>query len=87
MASLIPQDELTVLKPASEVKEVALAAHILHQFQTAAYNINTAANTGELRAIFIGDMYPEVKSKLEDEGYCVVKDPAAANPTYIISCI
>ena len=47
MAGLIPTDEMTELKSASAVGEVANEAVAIIEKQTVAYAINQAANTGE----------------------------------------
>lgn len=73
MANLIPTDELSTLKSASDVKEVADAAVKIHEEQSVARLINLAANTGEHQAIWEHPLSPELKKVLEGQGYKVTK--------------
>lgn len=78
--SLIPKDEMTELKTASDVKTVADGAVDDIREMEAAYLINSAANTGEHRAVWAKEMPDTLKSTLEGKGYQVLSDNSAADP-------
>lgn len=82
MAGLIPMDELTELKPASEVKVVADSAYSILEEKSVAACINTAANTGEHHVVWQKTLSPEMITKLESKGYRVQRQQHAANPDF-----
>ena len=67
--TLATTEELTVLKPASEAKQVADSAEDTIQLKTVAHLINSAAVTGEYRAILQQKLLPSVKETLLNNGY------------------
>lgn len=79
--SLIPMNEMTVLKSASEVRGVADSAEATLQEMSLAALINNAANTGEYFATWEHPLLDELKEKLEAQGYHVKQDPHAADPS------
>ena len=81
--SLIPADEMTELKNASEVKTVAdNAIATINEMQAAAL-INNAANTGEHVAVWQHEMPATLKQTLEGKGYVVLQDNRAADPSKV----
>ncbi len=82
MSGLIPIDEITELKSASEVSAVADDATAIIEEQTMAAAINKAANTGEHFITWSKPISEELEQKLEDMGYRVVKNVRAANPEF-----
>lgn len=83
MANLIPKEEISELKPASDVRSTALEASKIHEKESVARLINLAANTGELRAIWEHPLSDDLKSELESQGYHVSKKTVAANPNFM----
>lgn len=81
MADLIPIDELTELKSASAVKEVANEAVKIHEKQAVAHVINTAANSGEHSAIYKNALSSEVEELLKAQGYKITRHP---NTDYLV---
>lgn len=75
---LIPLDEMSVLKSASEVKDVAESAIDIQNEMTAAYIINNAANTGQRIAVWGNHMTDTLKSTLEGKGYTVTRNDRGA---------
>lgn len=73
MAELIPTDQISTLKSASEVKEVADAADQIHEEQGIARLINLAANVGQHQAIWKHPMSDEVLKVLKGQGYKVTR--------------
>ena len=65
----VDKDHMTELRSASDSKATATDAVKDTQLEAVAYLINSAANTGEMSAMFQGDLLDEVKSELETEGY------------------
>lgn len=82
MTSLIPMDELTILKSASEVKAVADEAVQIIEQQTMAAAINSAANTGQHSITWSKPISDALKAVLEGQGYTVTKNNRAADPNY-----
>lgn len=80
MASLIPIDEITTLKSASEVKAVADEALKIHEEQTVAALINQAANSGQHSVIWNRPMSEELEKTLKAQGYKILKNMHAADP-------
>ena len=78
--SLIPKEEMTELKTASDVKAVADSAIADQREMEAAYLINSAANTGLHTAVWAKEMPEDLKSTLEGKGYQVLSDNRAADP-------
>ena len=82
MTSLIPMDELTILKSANEVKAVADEAVQIIEQQTMAAAINSAANTGQHSITWSKPISDALKAVLEGQGYIVTKNNRAADPNY-----
>ena len=82
MTSLIPMDELTELKAASEVKAVADEAVQIIEQQTMAAAINSAANTGQHSITWSKPISDALIAVLEGQGYRVTKNNRAADPSY-----
>lgn len=80
MAELIPTEEITELKDASVVAEVAKEAVSIIEKQTVAALINTAANAGEHSVIWNRIMSDELQNTLESHGYKITKNLHAADP-------
>lgn len=80
MASLIPIDEMTTLKSASEVKAVADEALKIQEQQAAAALINQAANAGAHSVIWNRPMSDELEKTLTAQGYKILKNLHAADP-------
>ena len=80
MTGLIPIDEMTTLKSASEVKAVADEAISIHEQQSVAALINQAANSGQHSVIWNRPMTDELKKVLEGQGYKITKNNHAADP-------
>lgn len=80
MAELIPISEISVLRPASEVKAVADEAMQIIEKESIARLINIAANSGQHSAIWEHPMSAEVKTLVEGQGYRVTRVPRAADP-------
>lgn len=81
--ALIPIEEISNLKSASEVKSVADTALDIIEEQQVAKLINIAANAGQHSAMWQHDMSDELKTKLESMGYTVYKKSNAAIPNHI----
>lgn len=73
MAELIPTDQISTLKPASEVKAVADDADKIHEEQGVARLINLAANVGQHSAIYKHPMSDDLLKVLKGQGYKVTK--------------
>lgn len=69
--SLIPREELTTLKPASDVRNVADSAYEIHEEMSLAHDINTAANSGEKSITIVRKLSENLKSKLKAKGYTI----------------
>jgi len=76
---LIPSDEMTTLKPASEVKTIADEAEEILEQQSVAYLINEAANTGSHMVVWSKSISDELKQVLEGQGYKVIKSNTYPN--------
>lgn len=76
---LIPSDEMTTLKSASEVKQVADKAQDILEKQSVAYLINEAANTGSHMVTWPKPMSKELMSVLEAQGYKILKSTTYDN--------
>lgn len=85
--SLIPREELTTLKPASDVRNVADSAYEIHEEMSVAHDINTAANSGEKSITIVRKLSENLESKLKAKGYTITT--ASENYTepycYVIS--
>lgn len=81
MASLIPMDEMTELKDASVVSEVAAEAESIHEEQSVAAVINQAANSGQHSITYSRILSKEIIKKLENRGYIVHANQNAADPS------
>lgn len=69
--SLIPREELTTLKSASEVRSVAESAYEIHEEMSIAHDINTAANSGEKSVAVVRKLSESIVSKLKADGYTI----------------
>lgn len=69
--SLVPKDEMTTLRSASDSRATAQSAEKDIQLQAIAYAINTAANTGLTETMFQSKLLDGVKDELEGKGYTV----------------
>ncbi len=68
MTRIKPED-MTTLQAASTVKTVAEGAVAELEEMSVAHLINTAANTGEYRAVYSKPLSAALKTKLEGQGY------------------
>lgn len=82
MASLIKSEDMIVLKSASEVKTVADEAMKIHEEQSVAYAINSAANSGQHSIIYAHNLSDAIKEVLRGQGYSVTKNGRAADPDF-----
>lgn len=80
MASLIPMDEMTELKSASMVCEVADEAAAIHEEQSIAALINQAANSGQHSVLYSKMISAHMQEVLEGQGYSLIKNNHAADP-------
>ena len=78
--SLIPDSELTELKSADSVKDVADSAEKIIEKQMCAHAINSAANTGSHLVYYDHPISDSLKEDLESLGYEIVKENRAADP-------
>lgn len=69
--SLIPREELTTLKSASDVRNVANSAYEIHEEMSVAHDINTAANSGEKSITIVRKLSENLESKLKAKGYTI----------------
>lgn len=69
--SLIPREELTTLKPASDVRSVADSAYEIHEEMSVAHDINTAANSGEKSVAIVRKLSENLSAKLKAQGYTI----------------
>lgn len=69
--SLIPREELTTLKPASDVRNVADSAYEIHEEMSVAHDINTAANSGEKSISIVRKLSDNLIEKLKAQGYTI----------------
>lgn len=69
--SLIPREELTTLKSASDVRLVADSADEIHEEMSVAHDINTAANSGEKSVAIVKKLSDNLTSKLKAKGYTI----------------
>lgn len=76
--SLVPKDEMTTLRSASDSRDTAETAEKEIQLKAVAFAINSAANTGEFRTVFQGTLIDDVRSELESNGY-ELKDCGSIN--------
>lgn len=87
--ALIPPGGISILKPASEVKQVADNAIADAEEMAVAKLINTAANTGEYTVLYNNALLESTISTLESQGYTVTQrsEKLTAEPKfqYIIS--
>lgn len=79
--SLIPQDELTTLKSATDVKSVASTAALDQETSTVAYYINSAANTGNTQVLINHKLSAELAETLESKGYTLSYNEHIADPS------
>lgn len=69
--SLVPKDQMTILRSASEAKATAQSAEDEIQLQAVAYAINNASNTGQYEVVFQEKLRDATKSELEAKGYTI----------------
>lgn len=69
--SLVPREEMTTLRSASDSRATAQSAEKDVQLMAVAHLINQAANTGEYQVIFQTKFVDGVKEELESKGYTV----------------
>ena len=69
--SLMPREELTTLKSASDVRNVADSAYEIHEEMSVAHDINTAANSGEKSITIVRKLSENLESKLKAKGYTI----------------
>lgn len=69
--SLIPREELTTLKSASEVRSVAESEYEIHEEMSVAHDINTSANSGEKSVTVVRKLSESILSKLKANGYTI----------------
>lgn len=72
--SLIPREELTTLKSASDVRNVADSAYEIHEEMSVAHDINTAANSGEKSITIVRKLSENLESKLKAKGYTITTE-------------
>lgn len=73
MPDLIPKEEITTLKSAADVKEVADNAVAILEQQSMATLINQAANTGQHSAVWGHPISKELEKVLKGQGYKITK--------------
>ncbi len=83
--SLIPQDELTILKAASAVKTVASTAVFEQEQKDIAYAINTAANTGNTEVLVHRILSKQMETTLTQQGYTLTHSDLVANPNALVT--
>ena len=71
--ALIPQDELPILKSASDVKSIADNAPLEAEKMAVAKLINSAANTGQYSVLYNHELSDAMKDVLEVQGYTLFK--------------
>lgn len=82
--ALITPDNISTLLAASAVKAVAEGAPLDAEKMAVAKQINTAANTGQMKVLYNHKMSEDLITYLEGQGYTVKQIPATftANPEY-----
>lgn len=87
--ALIPQEELPVLKSASDVKSVSDGAELEAELMAIAKLINSSANTGQYTVLYNHPISEDALAELEGKGYKVEQRSArfTADPEtqYVIS--
>ena len=83
--ALVDKDHMTELRSAADARLTAETAEVDIQLQAVAYAINSASNTGQLRATFQGVLLDEVKSALEENGYTTQSYGVNPNNLTVIS--
>lgn len=78
--ALIPQEQLTTLKAASDVLSVATTAVATQEEMSVAHLINSAANTGLTYVVCNRPISEELITKLKSMGYTCKHNIARANP-------
>lgn len=76
---LIPADEMSVLKSASEAYSIASTAAYDQELNAVTHYINQAINTGATSVTWNNDLMDEVKTVLEGQGYKITRMIPAAN--------
>lgn len=79
--ALIPIEEISELKPASDVKDVADTALDLIEEGQVARAINLAANTGEHSVVWEHPLSDTLRKKLNEKGYTIKVLSHIADPT------
>lgn len=79
-------EDLTSLRPASELASVAADAEKIQELNAVAHQCNCAANTGATELTWSMPLFPETIAELEANGYELKQLPGPiANKMYIIS--
>lgn len=77
---MVKKDAMIELYPSSKSKETASDAEDIIQLEAVAYQINNAANTGELMTVFQEELRPNVLASLKSAGYEIqLMDNAASS--------
>ena len=84
---MIPYNELSILKPATELIEVAKSSIVEGQLQCIAYMLNTNANVGTTSIEYVGNLLDETIQKLKDNGYEVRPVIDSIGPVYVIKAL
>lgn len=82
--ALFTQEELPILKSASEVKSVSDTAEFESEKIRVAKLINSSANTGQYVVLYNHDMSDKLKELLEGQGYKIknLSKYISADPQY-----
>ena len=83
--SLIPQDELTTLKNASEVYAVSEDAELEQETNAVAYAINSAANNGNTSVLINHKLSDALAATLKEKGYKFGYNLQAADPMAMVT--
>lgn len=78
--SRIPQDEMPILKPATDVKTVASTAVADMEEMAVAAMINNAANCGEYSVVCPRPISAALQTKLTSNGYTLTQPAPIARP-------
>lgn len=78
----IPVEELTTLRPASELKEVANTAVEETEKASIAYALNSAANCGQHEKAVNGPISDKLMEELKQQGYEIIDNSHAVKSGY-----
>lgn len=84
---LIPYSDLSKLKTASELIEVADNSIVEGQLQCIAYMLNTNANVGSTSIEYVGNLLDDTIQTLKDNGYQVRPVIDSIGPVYVIEAV